>query len=140
MGSCCSAEVTIRLCECGGSTLQPPHPRNTHLPVAQSYMLATEQTSLVHICCHILRGCACYYPSLIFPISVLNRATAAGDKQVRVFDIGEVPSASSDVRETVYGTRQSCTHVLRCHEHRVKRIVTEHSPDSFLTVAEVRRL
>lgn len=37
----------------------------------------------------------------------------------------------------MHDTRQSCRRVLRCHEGRVKRIVTENSPDLFLTVAEV---
>lgn len=63
-------------------------------------------------------------------------ATVAGDKQVRVFDVGEAHSAGSDGQEVVYSTRQSCTHILRCHEQRVKRIITEHSPDLFLSVAE----
>jgi len=71
-------------------------------------------------------------------ISVMDRATAAGDKQVRVFDINEVHRATPDGQETLYSTQQSCTHLLRCHEHRVKRIVTEHSPDLFLSVGEVR--
>lgn len=68
----------------------------------------------------------------------VSRATAAGDKQVRVFDIGEPRNVAPDRRETVYSPRQSCTHTLRCHKGRVKRIVTEHSPDLFLTVAEVQ--
>ncbi|KAF5388192.1 hypothetical protein D9615_000443 [Tricholomella constricta] len=64
-------------------------------------------------------------------------ATVAGDKQVRVFDVGEAAfSGTPNSRETSYSSRQSCTHVLRCHEDRVKRIVTEHSPDLFLTVGE----
>lgn len=71
-------------------------------------------------------------------IYAVPRATAAGDKQVRVFDVGEAAfSGTPNSRETSYNTRQSCTHVLRCHEDRVKRVVTEHSPDLFLTVGEV---
>ncbi|KAG5351306.1 hypothetical protein C0989_007007 [Termitomyces sp. Mn162] len=64
-------------------------------------------------------------------------ATVAGDHQIRVFDIGEATLTSGTNRkETSYSTRQSLIHKLRCHDDRVKRIVTEHSPDLFLTVAE----
>jgi WD repeat-containing protein 42A len=35
-----------------------------------------------------------------------------------------------------YTTRESCIRVLRCHTGRTKRIITEDSPDLFLTVAE----
>lgn len=68
------------------------------------------------------------------------RATVAGDSQVRIFDIGDlrIPSSRSAVgNETLYNTHESCVQVLRCHDARVKRIVTEQSPDLFLTVAEV---
>lgn len=40
-------------------------------------------------------------------------------------------------QETVYTTRDTKLRVLRCHEAAVKRIVTEDSPDLFLTVSEV---
>ncbi|KAF8076438.1 WD repeat-containing protein [Lyophyllum atratum] len=64
-------------------------------------------------------------------------ATVAGDKQVRVFDIGEAAFCGAPIdREASYDARQSCTHILRCHDDRVKKIVTEHSPDLFLTVGE----
>ncbi|RDB22735.1 WD repeat protein iqw1 [Hypsizygus marmoreus] len=63
-------------------------------------------------------------------------ATVAGDNQVRVFDIGEDALASSNGRETSYSARQSCIGVLQCHRDRVKRIVTEYSPDLFLSVGE----
>ncbi|KAG6860377.1 hypothetical protein C0995_011984 [Termitomyces sp. Mi166 len=64
-------------------------------------------------------------------------ATVAGDRQVRVFDIGEAAlAASANGKETSYSPRQSLIHKLRCHDDRVKRIVTEHSPDLFLTVGE----
>ncbi|KAH7914318.1 WD40-repeat-containing domain protein [Hygrophoropsis aurantiaca] len=63
-------------------------------------------------------------------------ATAAGDKQIRVFDIGEAVGRSPTGDEMIYNTRQSCLRVLRCHTGRTKRIVTEDSPDLFLTVAE----
>jgi WD repeat-containing protein 42A len=80
------------------------------------------------------------YPSFLNAVSAVDRATVAGDNQVRVFDVGEAAhSASSDGLETAYSTRQSCTHILRCHDNRVKRIVTEYSPDLFLSVGEVRR-
>ncbi|KIM90838.1 hypothetical protein PILCRDRAFT_150692 [Piloderma croceum F 1598] len=63
-------------------------------------------------------------------------ATVAGDHQIRVFDIGDLGSLSVVGNETVYNTSESCIRVLRCHDARVKRIVTEQSPDLFLTVAE----
>ncbi|KAG6890349.1 hypothetical protein C0992_002174 [Termitomyces sp. T32_za158] len=64
-------------------------------------------------------------------------ATVAGDHQIRVFDIGESAfTASANGKETTYSARQSLIHRLRCHDDRVKRIVTEHSPDLFLTVGE----
>lgn len=63
--------------------------------------------------------------------------TVARDKQVRVSDIGE-PFQPTDGRlETQYSTAQANERVLRCHDRAVKRITTEHSPDLFLTVAEV---
>ncbi|KAF8914650.1 WD40-repeat-containing domain protein [Mucidula mucida] len=57
-------------------------------------------------------------------------ATVAGDRQVRVFDVGYAHGGS----ETEYSNAR--THLLTCHEDRVKRIVTEESPDVFLTVSE----
>jgi hypothetical protein len=42
-----------------------------------------------------------------------------------------------DGRETGYDARDSCLRILKCHAARVKRIVTEDSSDSFLTVSEV---
>ncbi|KAG6837445.1 hypothetical protein H0H93_009539 [Arthromyces matolae] len=63
-------------------------------------------------------------------------ATVAGDHQIRVFDIGEAALNASNGKETSYNTRQSLVHKIRCHDDRVKRIVTEFSPDLFLTVGE----
>ena len=63
-------------------------------------------------------------------------ATVAGDKQVRVFDIGTMAAASPG-SETVHQTRDTCIRVIRCHGARTKRIVAEESSDLFLTVAEV---
>jgi hypothetical protein len=65
----------------------------------------------------------------------LCSVTVAGDHQVRVFDAEDAVSQSSN--ETEYVTREACTRVLRCHTDRCKRIVTEDSPDLFLTVSEV---
>ncbi|KAI0660981.1 WD40 repeat-like protein [Cubamyces menziesii] len=53
-------------------------------------------------------------------------ATVAGDSQVRVFDHEKAPG--------IRGI--AAIRILRCHNGRVKRIVTEDSPDLFLTVAE----
>ncbi|KAG2077379.1 WD40 repeat-like protein [Suillus decipiens] len=63
-------------------------------------------------------------------------ATVSGDRQVRVFDVGEAVGQSPTGREMEYTTRESCIRVLRCHSGRTKRIITEDSPDLFLTVAE----
>ncbi|KAG1754079.1 WD40 repeat-like protein [Suillus paluster] len=63
-------------------------------------------------------------------------ATVSGDRQVRVFDVGEAVGQSLTGSEMHYTTRESCFRVLRCHTGRTKRIITEDSPDLFLTVAE----
>ncbi|KAG1783294.1 WD40 repeat-like protein [Suillus placidus] len=62
--------------------------------------------------------------------------TVSGDRQVRVFDVGEAVGQSPTGSEMEYTTRESCIRVLRCHTGRTKRIITEDSPDLFLTVAE----
>lgn len=67
----------------------------------------------------------------------VGSATVSGDRQVRVFDVGEAVGQSPTGSELSYDTRQSCIRVLRCHSGRTKRIITEDSPDLFLTVAEV---
>jgi hypothetical protein len=69
------------------------------------------------------------------------RATVAGDKQVRVFDIGDGTTGISGGQDagTHYDVEDHCLRVLKCHHDRVKRIVTEESPDLFLTISEVRR-
>lgn len=69
---------------------------------------------------------------------MLCSATVAGDKEVRVFDLEKVggirPAADS---ESVYTARQVGDRVLKCHSRRVKRIITEEVPDTFLTLSEV---
>lgn len=58
--------------------------------------------------------------------------------QVRVFDVKTASACVvSDRLETEYSVKQSCIKVIRCHEQRVKRIITEDSPDLFLSVSEV---
>ena len=54
-----------------------------------------------------------------------------------MFDVGEAVGQSPTGSEMSYNTRQSCIRVLHCHSGRTKRIITEDSPDLFLTVAEV---
>lgn len=61
----------------------------------------------------------------------------AADKQVRISDVGATVHSTQYNGETEYTTSQANVKVLRCHSGRVKRIVTEESPDMFLTVAEV---
>lgn len=67
-----------------------------------------------------------------------RRATVARDGQVRISDVGDAMHQSVAGREVVYTPRQTNVRVLRCHNDAVKRIVTEDSPDLFLTVSEVR--
>ncbi|KZT05508.1 WD40 repeat-like protein [Laetiporus sulphureus 93-53] len=62
-------------------------------------------------------------------------ASVAGDSQVRVFDVSTALSSRHD-GEMELTTRAAQARVLQCHSARVKRIVTEESPDLFLTVAE----
>lgn len=63
-------------------------------------------------------------------------ASVARDGQVRVSDVGDVMDQSVSGREVVYTPRQTNIRVLRCHDDSVKRIITEDSPDVFLTVSE----
>ncbi|KAI6035413.1 WD40 repeat-like protein [Pisolithus orientalis] len=63
-------------------------------------------------------------------------ATVSGDKEVRVFDVGGAVGHSPTGSEMTYATHEACIRILRCHTGRTKRIVTEDSPDLFLTVAE----
>ncbi|KZP33014.1 WD40 repeat-like protein [Athelia psychrophila] len=62
-------------------------------------------------------------------------ATVAGDKQVRIFDIGSM-NASQSGSETLHTTQDACIRVIRCHSERTKRIIPEESSDLFLTVSE----
>jgi len=66
---------------------------------------------------------------------LLSSVTVAADSQVRVLDVGEGIGLSE--KEVEYSSQAACVRVLRCHSDRVKRIVTEESPDLFLTVSEV---
>ncbi|KAI0026963.1 WD40-repeat-containing domain protein, partial [Vararia minispora EC-137] len=63
-------------------------------------------------------------------------ATVAGDHEVRVFDATTAVSISGDGSETRHNASTCKARILRCHTRRTKRIVTEESPDLFLTVAE----
>ncbi len=64
-------------------------------------------------------------------------ATVSGDSQVRVFDHEKAAGFPGSNGKTEYSTRQATIRILKCHGGRTKRIVTEDSPDLFLTVAEV---
>jgi hypothetical protein len=66
----------------------------------------------------------------------VTRASVSGDKQVRIFDVHGPGTSSVDGPETRYSARESCLRTFKCHAARVKRIITEDSPDSFLTVSE----
>ncbi|KAL0949521.1 hypothetical protein HGRIS_009572 [Hohenbuehelia grisea] len=63
--------------------------------------------------------------------------SVAGDRQVRVLDaeVALSDSTTGDL-ERLHRVSDTCIKNLRCHHGRVKRIVTEDSPDLFLTVAE----
>ncbi|KAI0732902.1 WD40 repeat-like protein [Fomitopsis betulina] len=62
--------------------------------------------------------------------------TVAADRQVRISDVGAIVHSTRYSDTTEYTSSQANVKVLRCHKGRVKRIVTEESPDMFLTVAE----
>ena len=70
-------------------------------------------------------------------VLISSSATVAGDTEVRVFDHTKAGGSSRHTGEMEYGIRESVIRILRCHKGRTKRIVTEDSPDLFLTVAEV---
>lgn len=61
----------------------------------------------------------------------------AADRQVRISDVGAIVHSTRYSDTTEYTSSQANVKVLRCHKGRVKGIVTEESPDMFLTVAEV---
>jgi hypothetical protein len=75
--------------------------------------------------------------SLFFTDALLTfstSATAAGDGQVRVFDL--VRSARTTTRG--YGdSKISPLLISRCHSGHAKRIAVEDSPSQFLSVGEV---
>lgn len=65
--------------------------------------------------------------------------SAAGDRQVRIFDLAhssDAESVSSGPRKWTHHGADACVRVLRCHSGRVKRIALEDSADVFLTCAE----
>ena len=65
------------------------------------------------------------------------RATVARDSQVRICDAREGLNETIRGRDAVYSSRQLGVKVLKCHVRATKRIVTEDSPDLFLSVSEV---
>lgn len=66
-------------------------------------------------------------------------ATCARDRQVRVFDLERASGTTRSRPGYGYGEAGSDArlHLLKCHTRQVKRIVTEQSPSTFLTVAGV---
>lgn len=66
-----------------------------------------------------------------------NRVTVAGDGEVRVFDVGS-GSHLPRYGPTSGDANRDVVRIIQCHCGPVKRIVTEESPDIFLTVSEVR--
>ncbi|KAF8605379.1 WD40 repeat-like protein [Ceratobasidium sp. AG-I] len=74
---------------------------------------------------------------LLVPDSSLV-ATCARDRQVRVFDLERAGGTSTRGKPgSGYGEagNEARLHLLKCHTRQVKRIVTEQSPSTFLTVA-----
>jgi hypothetical protein len=65
---------------------------------------------------------------------VVYSATCALDTQVRVSDVGH--GGLTVERETPYATESANVAVIRCHSGSAKRILTEDSPDNFLTVSK----
>ncbi|PPQ94016.1 hypothetical protein CVT25_009864 [Psilocybe cyanescens] len=63
-------------------------------------------------------------------------ATGAGDMQIRVFDAAAALHLIPGEIETSYSANQCGLRVLRCHRDSVKKIITEESPDLFLSVSE----
>ncbi|KAH8118555.1 WD40 repeat-like protein [Phellopilus nigrolimitatus] len=63
-------------------------------------------------------------------------ASVAGDREVRVFDVERALTTVGQGPELHFSERDTCIRVLKCHSGRTKRIVTEESSDTFLTVAE----
>ncbi|KIL58630.1 hypothetical protein M378DRAFT_170377 [Amanita muscaria Koide BX008] len=63
------------------------------------------------------------------------RAVIHTGHQANIFNIAQLPHTGNVVSVAGDKQRQSIR-VLRCHRDRVKRLVTEESPDVFLTVAE----
>lgn len=129
-------------CASGGST-QATRRRRTRTSATRSYTPATRATSSTRTSCRRLLECE-RLPTQLNPGCVHSlmryvtfRATVAGDGQVRVFDVERALSTNSKGREVEFNTRDTCIRVLRCHSKRTKRIVTEESPDKFLSVAEV---
>lgn len=61
--------------------------------------------------------------------------TCAGDKQIRVFDATNALEVR-DGLETKFTARELSGRIIRCHNSRVKKIVTEESPDLFLSLSE----
>ncbi|KAF5333136.1 hypothetical protein D9611_002459 [Ephemerocybe angulata] len=75
----------------------------------------------------------------IFNVAMLPHSdrivTCAGDKQIRVFDA----AAALDIQdglETEFSARELSSRVIRCHKGRVKKLLTEDSPDVFLSLSE----
>ncbi|KAG9127634.1 hypothetical protein FRC07_011378 [Ceratobasidium sp. 392] len=64
-------------------------------------------------------------------------ATCARDRQVRIFDLEKAGGTST--KDIGYGVgeagSEAMVHLLKCHTRQVKRVVTEQSPSTFLTVA-----
>ncbi|KAF8205010.1 WD repeat-containing protein [Pholiota molesta] len=64
-------------------------------------------------------------------------ATAAGDSQIRVFDVKNALATSAlGKEEASFSFDQTRVAIIRCHHDSVKRIATEDSPDLFLSVSE----
>jgi len=54
-----------------------------------------------------------------------------------VFDVNRGGLSHHSRELTEYEEQQACLRILRCHRGRVKRVITENSPEYFLTAAEV---
>jgi hypothetical protein len=120
-----------------GKWIQVMRDRSIHIRADVSFTLVIEQIFSAQKCFLILLECEFETSQRRYNIKTLvNSATAAGDNQVRVFDIkGSLPGSA--VEQEVQVSTHSCINISDCHTDRAKKVVTEDTPDLFLSVGEV---
>jgi len=131
-------EETTRLCVSGEWILRTLN-RTTRLSAAQLSAQAIPTISSMPGFCPIPLTCEWVaFPELFRVLPSSLRITAAADGRIRISDISVASNnGEQDSLESNYTIKQSVKQVLRCHDDRVKRILTEDSPALFLSVSEV---